>query len=82
MHETIIPADETGHVIGYRDHYTILPPWREYQPTTPTGRGNGILVDEDWAYTSESAEKMTVTDLQGLLTELDGATFSRERNLA
>jgi len=67
MHETIIPADETGHVIEYRDHFAILPPWVTYTPTTPSGNGDGILCDDDWAYTSESCEKMTIDDLQGLL---------------
>ena len=78
MHETIIPADETGHVLEFRDHFTILPPWKEYTPGTPTFNGEGILRDEDWAYTSESCEKMTTDDLQGLL---QGA-FPREECLA
>ena len=67
LHETIIPADETGHVLEFRDHFTILPPWTEYTPCTPTFNGEGILRDEDWAYTSENCERMTVDDLQGLL---------------
>jgi len=67
MHETIIPADETGHVLDYRDYFTILPPWAKRVTNTPTRNGDGILCDEDWAYTSESCEKMTINDLQGLL---------------
>jgi len=62
MHETIIPADETCHVVEYSDHFTIMAPDREFRPTD-----DGSLCDGDWAYTSENAEKMSVDDLQGLL---------------
>lgn len=67
MHETIIPADETCHVVEYRDHFTILAPDKEFHPAPPIGTGEGALCDGDWAYTSDQCEKMSVDDLQGLL---------------
>jgi len=63
LHETLISEDEARTTWEYEDHYRIEPhrTW-EYLPP-----GGGTLVPAGWAYRSDTAPQLSVTELEEMV---------------